>query len=69
MSTNTHPSGSALIDIFDVLGRRAAERIEGWWSSGAHEVSLDARRMGPGVDAACLTAGGKSEVVRLVHIR
>jgi hypothetical protein len=44
------------------------DRIEGWWSSGPHEVSLDARRLSPGVYSARLTAAGTSAVVRLVHI-
>jgi len=62
-------AGSASIEVFYVTGRRASDRIEGSWSAGVHEVSLDARRMGPGVYAARLTAEGRSEVVRLVHIR
>ncbi len=61
-------AGVVTLEIFDVLGRRAAERIEASWSSGPHEVSLDARRLGPGVYAARLTAAGTSEVVRLVHL-
>jgi hypothetical protein len=62
-------AGMASIEVFDVQGRRAAERIEGSWSSGPHEVSLDTRRMSPGVYAARLTAAGTSEVLRLVQIR
>lgn len=62
-------AGTASIEVFDVLGRRAGDRIDGWWSSGPHEVSLDARRLGPGVYAARLMAAGTSEVVRLVHVR
>jgi hypothetical protein len=62
-------AGTASIQVFDLLGRRAADRIERWWSRGPHEVSLDARRLGPGVYAARLTTAGTSEVVRLVHIR
>lgn len=62
-------AGPASIEVFDLLGRRTGDRIEGWWSSGPHEVSLDARRMSPGVYAALLTAEGTHEVVRLVHVR
>ena len=62
-------AGTASIEVLDILGRRVADRIEGSWSAGPHEVSLDARGLGPGVYAARLTVAGKSEVVRLVHIR
>jgi hypothetical protein len=62
-------AGTASIEVFDVLGRRAAERIEGWRSSGPQEVLLDARRLSPGVYSARLTAAGRNEVVRLVRIR
>ena len=62
-------AGSASIEVFDVLGRRAVDPIDGWWPAGSHEVSLDARRLGPGVFAARLTAAGTSEVVRLVHVQ
>ena len=62
-------AGNATIDILDVAGRRAAERIEGWWSPGPHEVTLDARRMSPGIYAAVLTSGAAHESIHLVHVR
>jgi hypothetical protein len=62
-------AGSATIEMFDVLGRAVGDPIEGSWSAGPHEVSLDARRLSPGVYAARLTAGGAFAVVRLVHVR
>jgi len=62
-------AGAASIQVFDLLGRAAGDRIDGWWSSGPHEVSLDARRLSPGVYAALLTADGTHEVLRLVHVR
>jgi hypothetical protein len=61
--------GVASIEVFDVLGRRAGDRTEAWWSSGAHEVSLDARGLVPGVYAARLTAGGRTAVARFVRLR
>jgi photosystem II stability/assembly factor-like uncharacterized protein len=62
-------AGTASVEVFDVLGRRATDRVEEWWSSGPHEVALDARRLSPGVYTARLRAAGTSEVVRLVHLR
>jgi hypothetical protein len=61
--------GSTLIEVFDVAGRRAADRVQGSWSAGAHEVSWDTRDLGPGIYEARLTAEGRQEVVQLVHVR
>jgi hypothetical protein len=61
--------GTASIEVFDVLGRRVADRIQGSWSAGAHEVSLSTRGLDPGVYAARLTAAGSQEVVRMVRVR
>jgi len=62
-------AGSASIEIFDALGRRAAEPITGWWSPGPHQVTVDARNLSPGVYTALLSAGDVRDVVRLVHLR
>jgi hypothetical protein len=61
--------GFASIEVFDIQGRSTGDRIEEWWSSGRHEVPLDARRLPPGVYTARLTADGRGETVRLVHVR
>lgn len=57
------------IEIFDVAGRRVADAVRGSLASGVHEVSLDGGRLGSGVYFARLTAGGRHETVRLVHVR
>jgi photosystem II stability/assembly factor-like uncharacterized protein len=57
------------IELFDVQGRRVGEPIQGYWSSGSHQLPLDAQRLGSGVYLARLTAGGRHETVRLVHVR
>lgn len=62
-------AGNASIEIFDVAGRHAAERVQGFWSAGVHELSWDARGLGAGVYQARLTAGGRHAALRLVHIR
>jgi hypothetical protein len=61
-------AGAVSIEVLDVLGRAVGDRLTGWWPSGPHEVSLDARRLSPGVYAALLSAAGQREVVRLVLI-
>jgi hypothetical protein len=62
-------AGNASIEVFDIAGRRAAERIQQTWSAGTHEVSLNAGALSAGVYMARLTAAGRQEVVRLVRVR
>ena len=57
------------IEIFDVQGRLVGDRFEGQFSQGPHELPFNARGLGSGVYLARLTAGGKHQVVRLVHVR
>lgn len=61
-------AASAAIDLFDVAGRRAADRIAGFWSAGLHELTVDERGLRPGVYTARLTTGGARETVRLVRV-
>jgi len=62
-------AGEASIEVFDVMGRSTGQRITGSFSAGPHDVALDASRLGPGVYAALLVAGGARETLRLVHVR
>jgi hypothetical protein len=48
-------AASVAIDVFDLAGRRAADRIAGFWSAGPHELTVDERGLRPGVYAARLT--------------
>lgn len=59
----------AVIEVFDVAGRRAADPIR--WSppAGRSEISWDARQLGRGIYLARLTTGSTRAVVRLVHAR
>jgi hypothetical protein len=66
---NLPEAANTAIDVFDILGARAVEHVETWRSAGTQEVSFDARHLRPGVYAARVTAGGRSEVVRIVHIQ
>jgi hypothetical protein len=61
--------GNASLEVFDVTGRRAADTVQGSWSAGTHELSWNARNLGPGVFEARLTSRGRHQVLRLVHVR
>ena len=62
-------AGEATIQVVDVQGRAALERIQRSWSAGPNQVTIDARSLAPGVYTAVLTSGGLRERVKLVHVR
>jgi hypothetical protein len=61
-------AGDVAIEVFDLAGRAAAERIEGFRPAGSHEVTLDTRGLAPGVYLARVTANGSSETARMVCV-
>jgi hypothetical protein len=66
---NMPEAGNALIEVFDITGRRTAQLSQPTLSAGPHEVSWSASELRPGVYAVRLTAGRRQEVVRLVRVR
>ena len=60
---------SATLELFDVMGRRAADRIGAFWPAGPHEVTVSARTLSPGVYAARLTSGRERESVLFIRVR
>lgn len=61
--------GPIVLEVFDLAGRRAADAIRGSFPAGPHEITWDARKLGPGVYHARLTAGGEQAVVRVIRAR
>lgn len=61
--------GAAAIEVFDLAGRRVAVPVHETLSAGAHEASWNARNLAPGVYEARLLAGGRGDVVRVIHVR
>lgn len=61
--------GRAIIDVFDLSGRRVASSIDGTYAAGSNEVAWDARSLAPGVYHARLSAGAQTETTRLVRVR
>jgi hypothetical protein len=62
-------AATATIEVFDVSGHRMEPRVVRGWPAGTQDVSLDTRRLSPGVYMAVLTSGGRRETARLVHVR
>lgn len=62
-------AGPAVIEIFDVAGRRVSRRLEWGGMAGPQEVSWSARDLSAGVYLARLTFGDRTAVTQLVHVR
>jgi len=62
-------AGTASIDAFDVLGRRAGGLDEPALAAGTHEIAWNVNDLPPGVYAVRLTTGDRQQAVRLIHVR
>ena len=62
-------AASTTLELFDITGRRAADRIEASLPPGPHEVTVNARTLSPGVYAARLTSGREHETLLFVRTR
>jgi hypothetical protein len=62
-------AGIVALELFDVAGRRAADRIAGFWPAGTHELAVNPSGLQPGVYSARMTAGTLRETVRLIRVR
>ena len=58
-----------MIEVFDLAGRRAGDRIDATWPAGTHDIAWSARGLAPGVYLARLTAAEGSRTLRLVRVR
>lgn len=61
--------GRVRIEVFDVSGRHLPGSIDETLGAGAHEVLWRAGNIEPGIYVARLSAGGRSEALRLVRTR
>ena len=59
----------ARLEMFDVTGRRVTPPIEEAFPAGAHELTLDAHGLAPGVYNALLTSGVERGALRVIHVR
>jgi photosystem II stability/assembly factor-like uncharacterized protein len=57
------------LKVYDILGRPVISLVEGSQEAGYHQVSLDASRLASGVYFYRLTAGGFSDVRRLIVVK
>lgn len=62
-------AGPVTLEVFDALGRLVARPVEEHRAAGAHEVSLDAAGLAPGLYVYRLTAGGDVRQRSLTVVR
>ncbi|MFI5371854.1 MAG: FG-GAP-like repeat-containing protein, partial [Candidatus Eisenbacteria bacterium] len=62
--------GRALIEVFDIRGRRVSRVLDTWLPMGRHEAPFSASARSPeGVYFCCLTSGGETRTTRFVLTR
>jgi len=61
--------GRAVIEVFDLSGRRVAVPVDATFPAGPGDVAWDARALSPGVYHARMMYQGRTETARLVRIR
>jgi hypothetical protein len=61
-------AGPAIIEVFDVAGRRASTALDASMLAGPHEIAWSAGDLSPGVYHARLRFGRRSEAVRLIRL-
>jgi hypothetical protein len=62
-------SSFVLLEVFDVLGRRAATLVEGSMAAGSHEVSWDATDVASGVYFARLTTENTTATTKVTLLK
>ena len=69
LSFNLAESGNISLIIYNVSGNVVTTLTEGWYSSGAHELTFDASNLTSGVYFAKLTAGDFQQTQKLLLIK
>lgn len=62
-------AGTAMLELYDVRGRRVGERVERTFGEGPQTVTLSTAALSPGVYVARLVANGESATARIVRTR
>jgi len=61
--------GEVLLEVYDVLGRRAAVLVRGLMPAGRHEVRFDASGLSSGVYVGVLRANGRVYTHKMMHVK
>jgi subtilisin family serine protease len=62
-------AGRAVVDVYDLSGRRVATAVDGEFNAGVYEAQIDAAALAPGVYVYRLTAGPFHAAKRMVVAR
>jgi hypothetical protein len=58
-----------MLKVFDILGREVATLVNGYTTSGMHEVRFDATNLASGVYVYRLTSGNFTEVKTMMLVK
>jgi hypothetical protein len=64
----SHPAHASLV-VFDLLGREVATLVNGYTTSGTHEVQFNATHLASGVYSYMLTTGNFTEVKKMILVK
>jgi serine protease AprX len=62
-------SGRAVVDVYDLSGRRVTTPVDGQFNAGVYEAAIDTAALAPGVYVYRLTAGSYHAAKRMVVVR
>ncbi|RJP74387.1 MAG: T9SS C-terminal target domain-containing protein [Candidatus Zixiibacteriota bacterium] len=62
-------TGYVSVRVYDTAGREIRTLVEGWREAGSHEVTFDASGLPSGIYFARLSAGGKTQVQKLILLK
>ena len=62
-------AGRAVVDVYDLSGRRVTTAVDGQFNAGVYEATIDTAAMAPGVYVYRLTAGSFHAAKRMVVVR
>ncbi|RJP78105.1 MAG: T9SS C-terminal target domain-containing protein [Candidatus Zixiibacteriota bacterium] len=62
-------SGRVTLRVYDTAGREVRTLVNGWQDAGVHEVTFDASGLPSGIYFARLTAGGFTQVQKLILLK
>ncbi len=69
MSFTVATAGEVVVELFDALGRRVLQVVDGPLAAGTHSARADVSELPTGIYALRLTAGGDTRTHLLTVVR
>lgn len=62
-------AGDVTLEVFDVLGRKVADLVQGYKTAGTYTVSFDASRLSSGLYFSKLSSGGSVQIQKMTLLK